>query len=104
MALKSASDQCPAIVPAMARNSIFRTPMATPVAAVEIKRSTPRRLPRRGLPGFGPTPGYTPVCPSLLVLISLLAVVICGPGLGWGPFWGGVTPPTGGAALRPGFG
>src|SRR5258708_19699630 len=76
MVLKSASDQCPAIVPAMARNSTFRTPMSTPVAAVEVKEPTPRRLPQRVLPGFGLTLRYTMVYLSLIVLIPLSAVFI----------------------------
>jgi len=104
MVLKSASDQCPAIVPAMARNSIFRTPMATPVAAVEVKEPTPRRLPQRVLPGFGLTLGYTMVYLSLLVLIPLSAVFIRSLGLGWGHFWDVVTAPRVIASLRLSFG
>jgi sulfate transport system permease protein len=104
MALKSASDQCPAIVPAMTRNSIFRTPMAMPVAAVEIKRPTQRRQPRRVLPGFGLTLGYTMVYLSLLVLIPLSAVFIRSLGLGWGHFWDVVTAPRVLASLRLSFG
>src|SRR5579859_1953249 len=104
MVLKSASDQCPAIVPAMARNSIFRTPMATPVAAVEVKEFTPRRLPQRVLPGFGLTLGYTMVYLSLLVLIPLSAVFIRSLGLGWGHFWDVVTAPRVIASLRLSFG
>jgi sulfate transport system permease protein len=104
MVLKSASDQCPAIAPAMARNSIFRTPMATPVAAVEVKEPTPRRLPQRVLPGFGLTLGYTMVYLSLLVLIPLSAVFIRSLGLGWGHFWDVVTAPRVLASLRLSFG
>src|SRR6202051_3462778 len=104
MVLKSASDQCPAIVPALARNSIFRTSMATPVAAVEIKRPTPRRLPRRVLPGCGLTLGYTMVYLSLLVLIPLSAVFIRSLGLGWGHFWDVVTAPRVLSSLRLSFG
>jgi sulfate/thiosulfate transport system permease protein len=104
MVLKSASDQCPAIVPAMARSSIFRIPMATPVAAVEVKEPTPRRLPQRVLPGFGLTLGYTMVYLSLIVLIPLSAVFIRSLGLGWGHFWDVVTAPRVLASLRLSFG
>jgi sulfate/thiosulfate transport system permease protein len=104
VALKSASDQCPAIAPAMARNSIFGTPMATPDAAVEIKKPAPRRLPQRVLPGFGLTLGYTMVYLSLLVLIPLSAVFIRSLGLGWGHFWDVVTAPRVLASLRLSFG
>jgi len=104
MVLKSASDQCPAIAPAMARNSIFRTPMATPVAAVEVKELSPRRVPQRVLPGFGLTLGYTMVYLSLLVLIPLSAVFIRSLGLGWGHFWDVVTAPRVIASLRLSFG
>jgi sulfate transport system permease protein len=104
MVLKSASDQCPAIAPAMARNSIFRTPMATPVAAAEVKEPTPRRVPQRVLPGFGLTLGYTMVYLSLIVLIPLSAVFIRSLGLGWGHFWDVVTAPRVLASLRLSFG
>src|SRR6266849_4044766 len=104
MVLKSASDQCPAIVPALARNSIFGTPMATPVAAVEVKEPTARRLPQRVLPGFGLTLGYTMVYLSLLVLIPLSAVFIRSLRLGWGHFWDVVTAPRVVASLRLSFG
>jgi len=66
MALKSASDQCPAMVPAIAPNSFFRTPC-----------QGPSRQPKRpseaaaGAAGFGLTLGYTMVYLSLLVLIPL---------------------------------
>ena len=78
--------------------------MATPVAAVEIKRATPRRPPRRVLPGFGLTLGYTMVYLSLLVLIPLSAVFIRSLGLGWGHFWDVVTAPRVTASLRLSFG
>ena len=78
--------------------------MATPVAAVELKRPTPLRLPQRVLPGFGLTLGYTMVYLSLLVLIPLSAVFIRSLGLGWGHFWGVVTAPRVIASLRLSFG
>src|SRR6202165_4324311 len=78
--------------------------MATRVAAVEIDRPTPRRLPQRVLPGFGLTLGYTMVYLSLLVLIPLSAVFIRSFGLGWGHFWDVVTAPRVIASLRLSFG
>src|SRR6202048_2032146 len=78
--------------------------MATRVAAVEIDRPTPRRLPQRVLPGFGLTLGYTMVYLSLLVLIPLSAVFIRSLGLGWGHFWDVVTAPRVIASLRLSFG
>src|SRR5258708_1045465 len=104
MVLKSASDQYPAIVPALARNSIFGTPMATPVPAVEVKEPTPRRLPEGVLPGFGLTLGYTMVYLSLIVLIPLSAVFFRSLGSGWGHFWDVVTAPRVIASLRLSFG
>jgi sulfate transport system permease protein len=100
MALKSASDQCPAMAPAMAPNSLLRTRMARPVAAVEINKPKPQRV----LPGFGLTLGYTMVYLSLLVLIPLSAVFIRSLGLGWGHFWDVVTAPRVTASLRLSFG
>src|ERR1700676_4093945 len=97
-----ASEQCPAPVPAS--GSIFRTPMATRAAAVEIDRPTPRRLPQRVLPGFGLTLGYTMVYLLLLVRIPLSPVFIRSFGLGWGHFWDVVTAPRVIASLRLSFG
>jgi sulfate transport system permease protein len=78
--------------------------MATRAAAVDIDGPTPRRLPRRVLPGFGLTLGYTMVYLSLLVLIPLAAVFIRSVGLGWGHFWEVVTAPRVLASLRLSFG
>jgi sulfate/thiosulfate transport system permease protein len=96
----SASEQSPATVPAMALNSIFRTPMATLVAALEHKKNPAQRV----IPGFGLTLGYTMVYLSLLVLIPLSAVFIRSLGSGWGHFWSVVTAPRVLAALRLSFG
>jgi sulfate/thiosulfate transport system permease protein len=74
--------------------------MATPIAAVELKSLKPRRV----LPGFGLTLGYTMVYLSLLVLIPLSAVFIRSLGLGWGHFWEAVTAPRVIASLRLSFG
>jgi sulfate/thiosulfate transport system permease protein len=78
--------------------------MATLLTALEPNRPTPRRLPRRVLPGFGLTLGYTMLYLSLLVLIPLSAVFIRSLGLGWGHFWGVVTAPRVIASLRLSFG
>jgi len=78
--------------------------MATPVAAVEINKRTRRLLPRRVLPGFGLTLGYTMVYLSLLVLIPLSAVFVRSLGSGWGHFWEVVTAPRVIASLRLSFG
>jgi len=74
--------------------------METRVAAVELKSHKPRRL----LPGFEVTLGYTMTYLSLLVLIPLSAVFIRSMGLGWGHFWQIVTAPRVIASLRLSFG
>jgi sulfate transport system permease protein len=74
--------------------------MTTPIAAVELETLKPRRV----LPGFGLTLGYTMVYLSLLVLIPLSAVIIRSLGLGWGHLWEAVTAPRAIAALRLSFG
>jgi sulfate transport system permease protein len=68
--------------------------------ATAIKERTPRRV----LPGFGLTLGYTMVYLSLLVLIPLSAVFVRSFGSGWGHFWEVVTAPRVLAALRLSFG
>jgi sulfate transport system permease protein len=60
--------------------------------------------PRRVLPGFGLTLGYTMVYLSLLVLIPLSAVFIRSFGSGWGHFWEVVSAPRVLASLRLSFG
>jgi sulfate transport system permease protein len=88
----------------MEADPFLRTPMATRIEAVELHRPKTRRLPRRVLPGFGLTLGYTMVYLSLLVLIPLSAVFIRSLGLGWGHFWDVVTAPRVIASLRLSFG
>src|SRR6202142_120601 len=92
------------MLPATARECAFRTPMAIPIEPVELRSPAPRGLPRRVLPGFGLTLGYTMVYLSLLVLIPLSAVFIRSLGLGWGHFWEVVTAPRVLAPLRLSFG
>jgi sulfate/thiosulfate transport system permease protein len=77
--------------------------MAAPAAAVDLNMLTARR-PRRVLPGFGLTLGYTMVYLSLLVLIPLSAVFIRSLGLGWGHFFEVVTSARVLASLRLSFG
>src|SRR5580698_11583997 len=78
--------------------------MATSAATIEFESHGARRRPRRVLPGFGLTLGYTMVYLSLLVLIPLSAVFIRSLGLGWGHFWEIVTAPRVVASLRLSFG
>jgi sulfate transport system permease protein len=60
--------------------------------------------PRRVLPGFGLTLGYTMLYLSLLILIPLTAVFIRSFGSGWEHFWEVVTAPRVLASLRLSFG
>jgi sulfate/thiosulfate transport system permease protein len=62
------------------------------------------RKPRRTLPGFGLTLGYTLVYLSLIVLIPLSAVFIRSAGMGWEAFYAAVTAPRVLASLRLSFG
>jgi sulfate/thiosulfate transport system permease protein len=59
--------------------------------------------PRRVLPGFGLTLGYTMVYLSLLVLIPLSAVFVRSLGSGWEHFFAAVTAPRVLASLRLSF-
>jgi len=63
-----------------------------------------QRTPRRVVPGFGLTLGYTMVYLSLIVLIPLSAVFIRSFGLGWNHFWEVVMAPRVLASLRLSFG
>jgi sulfate/thiosulfate transport system permease protein len=74
------------------------------LAAVEVETLTPLRSPRRVLPGFGLTLGYTMVYLSLLVLIPLSAVFVRSLGSGWSHFFAAVTTPRVAASLRLSFG
>lgn len=67
--------------------------------------ATPRlRKPRRVLPGFGLSLGYTLVYLSLIVLIPLSAVFLKTSTLGWESFWSIVTAPRVLASYRLSFG
>jgi sulfate transport system permease protein len=64
----------------------------------------PARRPRRVLPGFGLTLGYTLLYLSLIVLLPLAAAFLKTADLGWLQFWRVVTAPRVLAALRLSFG
>jgi sulfate transport system permease protein len=74
--------------------------MATPAAAMDLEISKPRRV----IPGFGLTLGYTMLYLSLIVLIPLSATFVRSLDLGWEHFWDVVTAPRVLAALRLSFG
>ena len=75
--------------------------LTTPVT---VTPALPRRAPRRVLPGFGLSLGYTVVYLSLLVLIPLSAVFLKASSLGWESFWAVVTEPRVVASYRLSFG
>jgi len=62
------------------------------------------RKPRRVLPGFGLTLGYTLVYLSLIVLVPLSAAFLRSAGMGWEGFMAAVTTPRVLASLRLSFG
>ncbi len=68
------------------------------------RRPAPARRPRRVLPGFGLSLGYTLVYLSLMVLIPLSAVFLKTSTLGWEQFWNVVTAPRVVASYRLSFG
>ena len=74
------------------------------MASEPVAAELPSRKPRRVLPGFGLTLGYTMLYLSLVVLIPLSATFIRSFGLGWVHFWEVVTAPRVLASLRLSFG
>ena len=80
----------------------FPISVLAPARVAEL--SVPRRKPRRVLPGFGLSLGYTIAYLSLLVLIPLSAVFLETATLGWEPFWHAVTAPRVLASYRLSFG
>ena len=68
-----------------------------------IQSARPQR-PRRVLPGFGLSLGYTLVYLSLIVLIPLSAVFLKTATLGWEAFWAVVTAPRVVASYKLSFG
>jgi len=69
-----------------------------------LTRHRPRRAPRRVLPGFKLTLGYTILYLSLIVLIPLSALVFKTFTLSWEQFWAAVTSPRVLASYRLTFG
>lgn len=74
--------------------------LATPLPAAAV----PRRAPRRVLPGFNLTLGYTVLYLSLIVLIPLSALVFKTFTLSWDQFWAAVSSPRVLASYRLTFG
>jgi sulfate/thiosulfate transport system permease protein len=72
--------------------------------AASLAETIEERRPRRVLPGFGLTLGYTMLYLSLVVLIPLSAVFIRSFGSGWQHFWEVVTAPRVLASLKLSFG
>jgi len=59
-----------------------------------------RRAPRRVLPGFGPTLGFTLLYLGVVLLLPLAALVAAGAGIGPGALWQALSSPRTLAALR----
>ena len=78
------------------------TTFPPPVAGLDM--GVARRRPRRVLPGFGMSLGYTVLYLSLLILIPLSAVFLKTATLGWEQFWSTVTAPRVVASYRLSFG
>ena len=74
------------------------------MAATASRIPFPARRPRRVLPGFGLTLGYTLLYLSLIVLLPLGATFLKTAELGWPQFWRVVTSPRVLASLRLSFG
>ncbi|RQO55538.1 sulfate ABC transporter permease subunit CysT [Paucibacter sp. KBW04] len=66
--------------------------------------STKKRKPRRVLPGFAPTMGFTLFYLSLIILIPLSAVFIKSAGHGFEAFWAAATAPRVLASYKLSFG
>jgi sulfate transport system permease protein len=74
------------------------------MAATASEVPFPARRPRRVLPGFGLTLGYTLLYLSLVVLLPLAAAFLKTADLGWAQFWRVVTAPRVLASLQLSFG
>ena len=75
-------------------NTTIALPVATMGVADDLPAAAgPRRAPRRVLPGFGLTLGYTLFYLSIVVLIPLLALLGKSFGLSWPQFWEAVSAP-----------
>lgn len=79
--------------------------MNTAISSLPLPAATvPRRAPRRVLPGFNLTLGYTVLYLSLIVLIPLSALVFKTFTLNWDQFWAAVSSPRVLASYRLTFG
>ncbi|MDP3701812.1 MAG: sulfate ABC transporter permease subunit CysT [Hylemonella sp.] len=79
--------------------------MSTAISSLSLPAvATPRRAPRRVLPGFKLTLGFTILYLSLIVLIPLSALVFKTFTLSWEQFWAAVTSPRVLASYRLTFG
>jgi sulfate transport system permease protein len=78
--------------------------MTTATLATPLPAAVPRRAPRRVLPGFNLTLGYTVLYLSLIVLIPLSALVFKTFTLSWEQFWVAVSSPRVLASYRLTFG
>jgi len=79
--------------------------MSTAISSLPLPAATvPRRAPRRVLPGFNLTLGYTVLYLSLIVLIPLSALVFKTFTLNWDQFWAAVSSPRVLASYRLTFG
>jgi sulfate transport system permease protein len=74
------------------------------MAAPAPPRTFAARPPRRVLPGFGLSLGYTLLYLSLIVLVPLAAILMKTADLGWPAFWAIAESPRVQAALRLSFG
>ncbi|WP_445944860.1 sulfate ABC transporter permease subunit CysT [Roseateles sp. PN1] len=73
-------------------------------APTELPAQTKKRKPRRVLPGFAPTMGFTLFYLSLIILIPLSAVFIKSAGHGFEAFWAAATAPRVLASYKLSFG
>jgi sulfate/thiosulfate transport system permease protein len=73
-------------------------------SVASIARPWIRSSPRRVLPGFGLTLGFTVAYLSLIVLVPLLVLFMQAAGVGWAKWWAELTNPRTLAAFRVSFG
>lgn len=73
-------------------------------AALSAAAPAPRRTPRRVLPGFSLTLGFSLLYLSLLVLMPLAALALRALGMSWADFWATLASPRVLAAFKVSFG
>jgi sulfate transport system permease protein len=78
--------------------------MSTAISSLPLPETPQKRAPRRVLPGFNLTLGYTVLYLSLIVLIPLSALVFKTFTLSWEQFWAAVSSPRVLASYRLTFG